>query len=190
MSVRKIAIGVGGSSGAIYARVLMDRLVPFVENEGLEVGIVMSENAKENWRLELGELTIGHYPFTFYDKNDFNAPFASGSAQYDGMIICPCSMGLLSRIATGFSNDLITRAADVMLKERKKLVLVPRETPFNLIHLRNMVSVTEAGGIIAPAIPSFYSQPGDMDALIDTVVSRVLQIAGFSIDTFQWGRDS
>jgi 4-hydroxy-3-polyprenylbenzoate decarboxylase len=188
--VNRIAIAVGGSSGAIYARVLLDKLTPIAEKEGLEVGVVLSDNAKENWRLELGELTLGHYPFTFYDKKDFHAPFASGSAQYDGMIVCPCSMGLLSRIANGISDDLITRGADVMLKERKKVVLVPRETPLNLIHLKNMVSVTEAGGIVAPAIPSFYSQPGSMDALIETVVDRVMQIAGFNVDTYRWGSTS
>lgn len=188
--VKKIAIGVGGSSGAIYARVLLDKLTPLAEKENLEVGVVLSDNAKENWKLELGELTLGHYPFTFYDKNDFHAPFASGSAQYDGMIVCPCSMGLISRIANGISGDLLTRGADVMLKERKKLVLVPRETPFSLIHLKNMVSITEAGGIIAPAIPSFYSQPGTMDALIETVVDRVMQLSGFDIDSYRWGSDS
>ena len=187
---KKIAIGVGGSSGAIYARVLLDKLTPLAEKEGLTVGVVMSDNAKENWRLELGELTLGHYPFTFYDKNDFHAPFASGSAQYDGMIICPCSMGLLSRISNGISDDLITRGADVMLKERKRLVLVPRETPFNLIHLKNMVQLTEAGATVAPAIPSFYSQPKTMDALIETVVDRVMQLAGFDVDTFHWGEDN
>lgn len=187
--MKKIAVAVGGSSGAVYAKVLLDKLIPMAENEGLEVGVVMSDNAKQNWRLELGDLTIGHYPFSFYDKNDFHAPFASGSAQYDGMIICPCSMGLLGRIANGTSDDLASRGADVMLKERKRLVLVPRETPFNLIHLRNMVKVTEAGAIVAPAIPSFYSQPKTIDGLVETVVDRVMQLAGFEIASYQWGID-
>ena len=115
------------------------------------------------------------------------APFASGSANYDGLIVCPCSMGILGRIASGISDDLITRTADVMLKERKKLILVPRETPFNLIHLRNMETITLAGGIICPAVPSFYNKPATQDEIVTTVVDRVLQLAGFELDTYRWG---
>lgn len=96
-------------------------------------------------------------------------------------------MGTLGRIASGISNDLITRAADVLLKERKKLICVVREAPYNLIHLKNMTAITEAGGIICPASPSFYSNPDSIDALVETIVDRVLQLAGISIDTFKWG---
>ena len=127
------------------------------------------------------------YAFTTYDNHDFMAPFASGSAGFDAFIICPCSMGTLGRIASGMSNDLITRAADVMLKERKQLICVVREAPYNLVHLKNMTAVTEAGGIICPASPSFYSIPKSIDDLAATVVDRVLQLAGISIDTFKWG---
>jgi 4-hydroxy-3-polyprenylbenzoate decarboxylase len=124
-----------------------------------------------------------------YGPNDFYAPFASGSAGYDTMVIIPCSMGTLGRIATGISDDLITRAADVILKERGRLIVVPRETPYNLIHLRNMVTLTEAGAIIMPATPSFYSLPSNMDELVDTVVNRVLDLAGIVNSGFHWGQD-
>jgi 4-hydroxy-3-polyprenylbenzoate decarboxylase len=115
------------------------------------------------------------------------APFASGSAKYDTMIICPCSMGLLSRVAQGNSTDLITRAADVILKERRRLILVTRETPLSLIHINNMKTVTEAGGIICPAVPSFYSRPKSFEELAATVIDRVLDLAGFDLGTYRWG---
>jgi len=154
--MKKIVLAVGGSSGAIYAKVLMDKLA-VLEDQIDKVGVVMSDNAKFNWSYELGNKDYEKYGFDFYDKMDFMAPFASGSARYDTMIVCPCSMGLLGRIATGISTDLVTRAADVILKERRRLILVPRDAPYNLIHIRNMETVTLAGGIICPASPSFYS---------------------------------
>ena len=132
--MRKIVVAIGGSSGAIYAKLLLDKLNQ-LEGQVAAVGVVMSDNAKFNWKYELGNEGFKEYSFNFYHKSDFNAPFASGSAKYDTMIVCPCSMGLLSRIATGFSGDLTTRAADVILKERRKLILVTRETPLSLIHI-------------------------------------------------------
>jgi 4-hydroxy-3-polyprenylbenzoate decarboxylase len=128
------------------------------------------------------------YPFRYFEKNDFSAPFASGSARYDALIVIPCSMGTLGRVASGTSDDLVTRAADVMLKERRKLILVVRETPYHLIHIRNMETVTLAGGIICPATPSFYSQPTTIEAAAKTVVDRVLDLAGLDISTFRWGQ--
>ncbi|NRA48992.1 MAG: UbiX family flavin prenyltransferase [Phaeodactylibacter sp.] len=182
----KIAIGIGGSSGSIYAKVLLDRLVQL--GDQLEaVGIVMSDNAKFNWEYELGDKSYDKYPFTFYDKRDFMAPFASGSARYGTVIICPCSMGLLGRIATGVSTDLTTRAADVALKERRRLILVPRDTPYSLIHINNMKAVTEAGGIICPASPSFYSRPASFEELAATVIDRVLALAGLDLQSYRWG---
>lgn len=186
--MRKLVVGVGGSSGAIYAKLLFDRLV-HLHNQWEKVGVVMSQNAKLNWELELGEASWQQYPFDFYAKNDFMAPFASGSARYDTMIVCPCSMGQLGRIAAGISDDLISRAADVVLKERRKLVLVPRDTPFNLIHINNMKTVTEAGGIILPASPSFYSKPKTIEQLALTVVDRILDICGFELKTYRWGEE-
>ncbi len=179
-------IAVGGSSGSIYAKVLFDRLLQ-VKDQWSAVGIVMSDNAKFNWKYELGSDDYRDYPFDFYEKNNFAAPFASGSARYETMIVCPCSMGLMGRIAAGISDDLVTRAADVVLKERRRLILVPRDTPLSLIHLRNMVTISEAGGIICPAIPSFYSKPKDFEELAATVVDRVLDLAGFDLQSYRWG---
>lgn len=182
----KIVVAVGGSSGAIYAKVLFDRLLQLQE-QWEAVGVVMSGNAKLNWQLELGNENYGQYPFDFYEKNNFSAPFASGSARYGAMIVCPCSMGLLGRVAAGISNDLVTRAADVILKERRRLILVPRDTPLSLIHINNMKTLTEAGAIICPASPSFYSKPANFEALAATVVDRVLDLAGLDVATFRWG---
>lgn len=182
----KIAIGIGGSSGSIYAKVLLDKLVQ-LQDQIEAVGVVMSDNAKFNWEYELGNRGFEDYPFTFYQKNDFMAPFASGSARYGVVIICPCSMGLMGRIANGISNDLTTRAADVALKERRKLILVPRDTPYNLIHINNMKTITESGGIICPASPSFYSQPANFEELAATVVDRVIDLAGLNLDAYRWG---
>jgi 4-hydroxy-3-polyprenylbenzoate decarboxylase len=183
---QKIIIAVTGASGAIYAR----RLLTYFEQNKEEyerLDLVFSKNAKDVWKHELGEESFNDFSFRCYAPDDFYAAFASGSAGYDTMIICPCSMGTLGRIANGISNDLITRAADVMLKEGKQLIVVPRETPFNLIHLRNMTQLAEAGGIIVPAIPSFYSKPETVEAVADTVVHRILQRAGFAVDSFRWG---
>jgi len=186
--MKKIVLAVGGSSGSIYAKVLMDKLVQ-LQTQLAAVGVVMSENARYNWELELGNRDYENYPFTFYDKKDFMAPFASGSAKYDTLIACPCSMGLMGRIAAGVSDDLVTRAADVILKERRRLILVIRDTPYNLIHINNMKLLTEAGAIICPASPSFYSNPQTMEALAATVVDRVLDLAGLELDSYRWGED-
>ncbi|RMF00760.1 MAG: UbiX family flavin prenyltransferase [Bacteroidetes bacterium] len=189
MPKHKIVVAVGGSSGAIYAKVLFDRLLD-LRKQWQAVGVVMSDNAKYNWELELGNNEYKLYPFDFYPKMDFHAPFASGSTRYNLMIVCPCSMGLLARIAQGVSQDLVTRAADVALKERRKLILVPRDTPYSLIHLRNMTLVTEAGGIICPATPSFYSNPQTFEDLARTVVDRVLDLGGLELDTYRWGEEA
>jgi 4-hydroxy-3-polyprenylbenzoate decarboxylase len=188
MQQHKIVIAVGGSSGSIYAKLLLDRLAG-LKDQWQAVGVVMTDNGKYNWELELeAPFEEAAYPdFDYYGKKNFHAPFASGSAKYGAMIVCPCSMGLLARIATGVSEDLITRAADVILKERRRLIVVPRETPLSLIHLRNMTTITEAGGIICPAIPSFYSGAETMDEIAGTVVDRVLDLAGFDINSYRWG---
>jgi flavin prenyltransferase len=185
----KIAIAVTGASGSIYAKVLLDRLL-LIKDQLTEVSLVWSDNACTVWEHELQNTAYTQYPFKVWGKNDFMAPFASGSAMYNALIICPCSMGTLGRIAGGISNDLITRAADVMLKERRKLICVVRETPYNLIHLKNMTTVTEAGGIICPATPSFYSRPSTLEEMADTVVSRVLQLAGIDVGGYRWGENN
>ena len=186
MNKHKIIVSVSGASGAIYAKVLFDKLQQL--SEQIEaVGVLMSDNAKFVWKTELGNKDYENLPFDFYDKQNFMAPFASGSAEYETMIICPCSMGIMGRIATGVSNDLTTRSADVILKERRKLILVTRETPLNLIHINNMKLVTEAGGIICPASPSFYSNPKNFEALVYTVIDRVLTLSGLNLDMYRWG---
>lgn len=188
MNQKKIIVAITGASGSIYAKVLLDKLLAMREKFS-DLGIVMSENAKTVWQHEMGNRDYEKYPFTFYAKNDFMAPFASGSAKYNVMIVCPCSMGTLGRIASGTSDDLITRAADVILKERRKLILVARDTPYNLIHINNMKAVTEAGGIICPATPSFYSSPKTFEDLAATVVDRVLDLCELPVNTFRWNEN-
>ena len=186
MKRKKIVVAITGASGSVYAKVLLDKLVK-LETQISEIGVVMSDNAKQVWDYEIGESSYLNYKVNFFDKTNFSAPFASGSAGYDTMIICPCSMGTLGRIAAGISNDLTTRAADVILKERRKLILVVRETPFSLIHINNMKAITEAGGIICPANPSFYSLPKTIEEAAATVIDRVLDLAGLEINSFRWG---
>lgn len=184
--MRKILVTATGASGSVYFKVLLDKLL-LIKDQWDELAVVMSDNARYVWETELENDSYKQYPFRFYDKNDFSAPFASGSGQYDTMIIVPCSMGTLGRIAGGISNDLITRAADVVLKERRKLICVVRDTPYNLIHIRNMETITLAGGIICPATPSFYSKPKTIEEVAATVVDRVIDLAGLDISTFRWG---
>ena len=184
---KKIVIAVTGASGSIYADLLLRKLQQLHEQWDA-LSLVMTANAKEVWKIELGNENYSNYKAQVYSQQDFNAPFASGSGQYDTMIIIPCSMGTLGRIATGVSNDLITRAADVVLKERRKLICVVRETPYNLIHIKNMETITLAGGIICPATPSFYSKPTTIEEAASTVVDRVLDLAGLDITTYRWGK--
>ena len=183
---KKIVVAITGASGAIYAKLLLEKLqqlAPQIE----EVAVVMSDNAKDVWRVELDNDDFNKLSYKFYSKNDFMAPFASGSARFDTMVIVPCSMGTLGRIAAGISDDLICRAADVILKERRRLILVARDTPLNLIHIRNMQTVTEAGGIICPAIPSFYSKPKTIEELAMTVVNRIIDLIGLDYNSYRWG---
>jgi len=185
--MKKIVVAITGASGAIYPKILIDKLLQAKE-QWSDLAVVMTENAKQVWVTELDNEGYKELPVKFYSQQDFNAPFASGSGQYDTMIIIPCSMGTLGRIATGISNDLITRAADVILKERRKLICVARDMPYNLIHIRNMETVTLAGAVICPATPSFYSKPKSIDEVAATVVDRVLDLAGIDIKTFRWGK--
>ena len=186
--MQKILVAVTGASGSIYAKLLLTKLLGMKEQISA-LSLVMTDNAKSVWSTELGDESYKDLHITNYSKNDFNAPFASGSGQYNTMIIVPCSMGTLGRIAGGLSNDLITRAADVILKERRKLICVARETPYNLIHIRNMESITLAGGIICPATPSFYSNPKTIEEVALTVVDRIIDLAGLSAKTYRWGEE-
>lgn len=184
--MHKIVVAVTGASGSIYARLLLNKLIA-LKDQWHSLAVVMTENAKEVWRTELDNEDYVKYDLPFFSQKDFTAPFASGSGKYNTMIIVPCSMGTLGRIATGVSSDLITRAADVILKERRKLICVVRDTPYNLVHIRNMETLTLAGGIICPATPSFYSKPTTIEEVAATVVDRALDLAGLDISTFRWG---
>ena len=183
---KKIVVAITGASGSIYAKMLLDKLV-FFQTQCSIISFVMSKNAKDIWLHELENKKYLDYPFLQFEPNDFFAPFASGSANYTDMIICPCSMGTLARIAQGVSDDLITRAADVMLKERKKLICVTRETPLHRIQLQNMLALTDCGAIIVPASPSFYTLPKTIEALVSSVVDRILDLININQNTFRWG---
>ena len=181
----KIIVAVTGASGSIYAKVLFDKLI-LLKDQIETVGVVFSENAKDVWEYELGNKNFESLPFKIHNRDDFFAPFASGSSKFKTMIICPCSMGTMARIASGISNDLISRAADVILKERRKLIMIVRDTPYSLIHINNMKTVTEAGAIICPASPSFYSRPSNFEELAATVIDRAIDLAGLDQTTFRW----
>ena len=187
MKKLKIIIGITGASGSIYGKLLLEK-VKKLEKQVEDCGVVFSDNARTVWSYELGPFDETQVPFRVYRPDDFFSPLASGSAGYDVMIVCPCTMGTLGRIASGVSSDLLTRAADVILKERKKLILVPREMPYNLIHLNNMKLLTEAGAVICPASPSFYSKPKNIEEAVMTVVDRILTLAGFEFPSFHWGK--
>jgi flavin prenyltransferase len=180
----KIAIGITGASGSIYAKVLLDSLLKLSD---LEIAVVMSKNAKDVWHWELQNKDYENYPVKFFEPHDFMAPFASGSSKYMALVIVPCSMGTLGRIAAGMSDSLITRAADVMLKERRQLLCLVRDTPYNAIHIQNMKTVSDAGGIIIPASPSFYSMPKTFEELAATVTNRVVSLLGLENNSYQWG---
>lgn len=176
----KLVVAVSGASGAPYARRLLDFLAEHGAAHGVSVDVVFTTTGKQVWAQEIGGAP--RHPFPTWNNHDFTAPFASGSAQYDAMVVIPCSSGQLARIAYGLSVDLVGRAADVMLKEKRRLVLVLRETPISLVHARAITQVVEAGAVVMPASPSFYSGPKTIDALVETVVARVLDRLGLPND--------
>ena len=179
----KLVIAATGASGAIY----LQRLLEQIDCAAHEVHLVMSAYAEKVAKQELDRFRIPT-GVSRHSENDMNVPFVSGSARFDAMVIVPCSMATLGRIASGTSDTALLRAADVFLKERRKLILVPRETPWNLIHARNVVSLLEAGAIVVPAIPSFYSRPNSVTAVVDTVVWRILDQIGLpNPSAYRWG---
>jgi 4-hydroxy-3-polyprenylbenzoate decarboxylase len=182
---RKIVLAVTGASGSVYALRLLDKLTQ-LKSPPEEIAVIFSDTAKEIWEAETGLRFTASFPAKEYGNKSFYAPFASGSSLFDTMIICPASMGTIGRIANGTSDDLIARAADVMLKEKRRLIIVPREAPYNLIHIDNLRSVTLAGAIVFPASPSFYSNPKTIDDLVMTVVDRITDLAGFESNGFRW----
>lgn len=184
MSRMKLVVGIGGASGAPYARRLLDHLAV---RDDVEPAIVFSVNGRQVWAQEIGT-DPRSYGFPVYGHRDFHAPFASGSALYRHMVIVPCSASGMARIAHGVSDDLLGRAAEVMLKERGKLVLCVRETPLSQVHLRAALLAAEAGAVVMPAAPSFYTHPASIEDLLDTVVARILDHLGLENDLMQrWG---
>jgi 4-hydroxy-3-polyprenylbenzoate decarboxylase len=182
----KIVIAATGASGSIY----LQRLLEQIDCVAHEVHLVMSAHAGQVAKQELDAFKIAPN-VSQHSENELNVPFVSGSARFDAMVIVPCSMATLGRIASGSSDSALLRAADVFLKERRKLILVPRETPWNLIHARNVVTLLEAGAIVLPAIPSFYSRPGSVTAIVDTVVWRILDQIGLpNPRAYRWGEKS
>ena len=178
----KIVIAATGASGSIYLQRLLDQVDPTAH----EIHLVMSGHSKQVAKEELDSLKIPK-GVVQHSENDLNVPFVSGSARFDAMVIVPCSMATLGRIAAGSSDTALLRAADVFLKERRKLVLVPRETPWNLIHARNIVTLLEAGAVVLPAIPSFYSRPASIADVVDTVVWRILDQIGLpNARAYRW----
>ena len=185
MKKRKIVIGITGASGAPYARRILEHLRT---RDDVELGVCLSATAAEVWALECGGDLREAIPFPIWGMRDYKAPFASGSAGWHAMAIVPCSMGTCARVAHGISDTLLTRAADVMLKERRTLVVVPRETPLSVIHLENLTHLARAGAVVLPAMPSFYGKPASLDDAVNTVVGRILDHLGLEHDLVRrWG---
>lgn len=186
MKKLKLVVGIGGASGAPYAKRLLEHLQT---RDDVEPAITFSVNGRQVWAHEVGT-DPKSYGFPVYNHKDYSAPFASGSAGFRSMVVVPCSASGMARIAHGVSDDLLGRAAEVILKEQGKLILCVRETPLSLVHLRAAVQAAEAGAVVMPAAPSFYSQPRDMDELLDTVVSRILDRLGLENDLMtRWGSE-
>jgi 4-hydroxy-3-polyprenylbenzoate decarboxylase len=183
--ITRIVVGITGASGAPYAR----RLLEVLPRGHCEVSVVLSSTAPEVWAHEC-MTPVEQFGYPIFSGRDYTAPFASGSSAPDAMVIVPASMSSIARIAHGISDNLLTRAADVVLKERKKLVVVPRETPLSEIHLENMLKLTRAGALIVPASPSFYGKPTTIDGLLDTVIARVCDQLGVPHTLARrWGKD-
>ena len=180
----KIIVAITAASGAIYARQLLENLI--VSNQVEKIALIHSTNAEAVAEVE-GVTLPQSDKIVRYSNSDMFASVASGSAAWDAMVVIPSSVGTLGRVASGVSQTLIERAADVMLKERRRLIFVLRETPLSLIHLRNMVTVTEAGAIVLPASPSFYSNPQTIEEACNTVTERVISLLGITSQRYQWG---
>jgi len=185
MTRKKIVIGITGASGAPYARRLVGVLR---QRDDVELGVCVSQTAPEVWALECGGELRESLGVPVWGIRDYKAPFASGSAGWHAMAVVPCSMGTAARIAHGISDTLLTRAADVMIKERRTLLVVPRETPLSVVHLENLTTLARAGAVVLPAMPSFYGKPATLDDALDTVVARILDHLGLAHDLVRrWG---
>ena len=180
----KIVVAITGASGAIYARQALEMLISHPDIE--RIALILSDHAEDVMQAEGVTLPTSER-IERYDNSDMWASVASGSARWDAMVVIPASMGTVARVASGISRSLIERAADVMLKERRPLIMVVRESPYSLIHLRNMTTLTEAGAIILPASPSFYFNPTTIEELCLPTTLRALELAGLSVAHCQWG---
>jgi len=183
----KLTIAITGASGVIYGKRLLEEL----HNKKVETHLVISQAAKKIIKIELetSEKTLEKLANHVYEIDDWSSPIVSGSFIMDGMVIVPCSMKTLAGIASGFAENVILRAADVALKEQRKLILVPRETPLNIIHLRNMLDLAKQGVIIVPSMPAYYHKPKNIDDLVDFVVGRILDVLGIEHDLYQRWQD-
>ena len=186
---KKIVVGITGASGAPYAKRLLTWLSSRARSEGdVEVGVCLSATAPEVWALECGGDLREQIDLPIWGQRDYKAPFASGSAGWHAMVIVPCSMGTAARVAHGISDTLLTRAADVMIKERRTLIVVPRETPLSVVHLENLTTLARNGALVLPAMPSFYGKPTSIEELLDGVLGRVLDHLGLEHDlSHRWG---
>ena len=190
MSAKKIVVGITGASGSIYARALIESLLAARAHASITLAAVVSSTAPEVWRHEIGGEVkdfLASRDVPVFEGRDYSAPFASGSARWNAMVVAPCSMSTVAKVAHGISDDLLSRAADVMIKERRPLVLVARETPLSTIHLENLLAVARAGAIVLPASPSFYMRPASVDEVVQTVVVRVLDHLGVEVSAKRWG---
>ena len=180
----KIVVAITGASGTIYARKVLEHLLRAEEVE--QIALIVSQMGHKVAQHE-GVKLPEHPKITIYDNQDMFAPSASGSAGFDAMVVVPASMGSVGRIASGISSTLIERTADVMLKERRRLIIIPREAPYSLIHLRNMTTLCEAGAMILPASPSFYAHPQSIDDLVESIAERIIAHLGIEQEHYRWG---
>jgi len=183
---KRIIIGITGASGSVYARLLVEKLLTI---DSVELSVIATLNGLSVMRFEDNIEWLKDSRMRYYDNSDFFSSPASGSARFDSMVIIPCTMGTIGRIAAGISTDLLVRAADVMLKERRQLIIVPRETPLSTIHLKNMTTLSQCGAVICPASPSFYSYPESIEAVCRTVTDRVVSLLGLDPGTTEWGKN-
>jgi 4-hydroxy-3-polyprenylbenzoate decarboxylase len=183
-----IVVGITGASGSIYAKCLIEQLCELKQKNNLIIDLIFSETGKKVFLHENKEELNNDLPIRIFDNDNFFAPFASGSSTADALIIIPCSMGTLGRIAHGTSENLICRTADVVLKEKKKLLLLIRETPLNLIHIKNMELICLAGGTIFPASPSFYLNPETIEDVINSVIFRIIDHLEIDQEIKRWGK--
>ncbi len=187
MTGKRIIIGITGASGAVYGQALMARLA-LLNDQLDEVSVIFSDNGQDVWKYELEREVEVPAVINSYSNHDMFAPPASGSAGYTHIIICPCSMATLASIAHGISNSLLLRAADVMLKERRNLILVPREMPYSLVHIKNLELLTLAGAIICPASPAFYARPQTLEQAVQTVIDKITDLLGLEDERYRWGK--